>query len=317
MYITHKIDKDLYFLNYSGKSWPTGSNIIVVPDQNGLNIVDAGLNDKSSFDGFELCINELGYNVSDIHSIYLSHGHTDHIAGVNLIVKHCTPRVYLSQKSIPEAIYPALQEHYCLPSSVREISPTLQDFDILGNFKDGCGEWSLENIDLIPIEDGDRLELGKHRFMAIHVPGHDIGLMVFYEPSLKLLLSTDLLQSSGPGSALPWYTTAAGGVSKYLESLSRIETLDVAHVLPSHGFMNVSIAEAIASTRKQIQTREARILSSLNNGPKSCDELDKVLFSQFLMEICPWYSSVTEAHLVFLENIGLIAREEKGYVLIE
>lgn len=310
MYQAHKVDDDLYFLHFTRKSWPTGSNIIVVPDQDGLNVIDTGLNEDASFEGFENCLKGLGYGVSDIHTIYLTHGHTDHIAGVNLITKHCSPRIFLSEKSFPEALHPKMQEHYCLPEAVRKIVPELQNFDILANFEQSCGQWWLEDVDIMPINGGDELKIGKYTFSTILVPGHDIGLLVFYEPRLKLLLSTDLLQSSGPGSALPWYTSTAGGVSEYLASLRRIEGFDVEQVFPSHGFVRHSFSDAVKATRSVILNREQKILSGLGEGEKTCRQLDKSLFGEFLLDICPWFSTITEAHLVLLENKNRIVKEE-------
>lgn len=316
MYKAHKIDDDLYFLHFTRKSWPTGSNIFVIPDRDGLNVIDTGLNENASFEGFENCLAGLGYRVSDIHTVYLTHGHTDHIAGVNLITNHCTPRIYLSEKSIPEARQPAMQEHYCLPESVRKIVPELQNFDILANFEQSCGRWWLEDIEIAPIRGGDRLTIGKYTFSTILVPGHDIGLLVFYEPSLKLLLSTDLFQSTGPGSALPWYTSTAGGVGEYLSSLQRVEGLDVEQVLPSHGFVRNGFSDAVEVTRSVIKSREQKILQALQDGRKSCRQLDKLLFGEFLLEICPWFSTITEAHLVALKNDNRIADDDGCYVVI-
>lgn len=316
MYQAHKIDDDLYLLHFTRKSWPTGSNIFVIPDRDGLNVIDTGLNEDASFEGFEKCLNGLGYRVSDIHTIYLTHGHTDHIAGVNLITNHCNPKVYLSEKSIPEALQPAMQEHYCLPESVRKIVPELRNFDILANFEQSCGRWWLEDIEITPIQGGDRLSIGKYTFSTILVPGHDIGLLVFYEPSLKLLLSTDLFKSSGPGSALPWYTSTAGGVSGYLDSLRRVEGLDVEQVFPSHGFVRNGFSDAVATTRSAIEDREQKIMSALKEGGKSCRKLDKLLFGEFLLNICPWFSTITEAHLVALENNNSIRTEAGLYFVI-
>lgn len=307
MYQAHKLDDDLYFLHFTRKSWPTGSNIFVIPDENGLNVIDTGLNEEASFEGFQKCLKGMGYSVSDIHTIYLTHGHTDHIAGVNLITDYCNPKIYLSEKSIPEAFDPAMQDHYCLPESVRKIVPELRDFDILANFEKSCGKWWLEDIDVTPIRGGDRLNIGKYTFTTILVPGHDIGLLVFYEPSLKLLLSTDLFKSSGPGSALPWYTSTAGGVSEYLKSLQRVETLDVAQVFPSHGFIRNGFSEAVRTTRAEIMNREKTILLALRDGKKTCRQLDKLLFGDFLLNICPWFSTITESHLVFLEDNNRIS----------
>ena len=90
------------------------------------------------------------------------------------------------------------------------------NYDILGEFKNSCGEWVLSGLNLQPIEDGDEIKAGKYSFKVIPTPGHDAGLIVLFEPKAKLLLSTDLLHSTIPGNALPWYSSTGGGVTAYL-----------------------------------------------------------------------------------------------------
>ncbi len=316
MYTITTIEKHFFLFKYCGDSWPTSSNIYVIPDADGLNIIDSGLNKENCFSGFRSCLNQLGFEVSDVHTVILTHGHTDHIAGTHMINQHSSPRIFLSEKSIPEAIDPAMQEHYCLPSSVRDISVRLKNYAILENFENTCGRWRLNREGILPIRDGDQLEVGDYTLRTIHVPGHDIGLMVFYEPNLKLLLTTDLMKSSGPGTALPWYSSSAGGPGSYLRSLDQVEKLDVEAAFPSHGAFNGSLADAISRTRADIIKREAKIIASLKNSPKTCDQLDGILFRPIVLELCPWYSSVTESHLLELEENGVVMREDLEYVAV-
>ncbi|MEJ2717579.1 MAG: MBL fold metallo-hydrolase [Deltaproteobacteria bacterium] len=216
----------------------------------------------------------------------LTHGHTDHIAGTNSIKKYCKARIFLPEKSIPEATDAEVQEQAVLPDSVREISLTLRNYDILDNFDKTCGEWVLKKDDISAINDGDELQAGAYTFQAIPTSGHDIGMMVFYEPSRKLLLTADLLKGLRPGNALPWYSSSAGGPGEYLASLDMVEKLSVKDALPSHGILKGSFIEAVGHTRDAILKREAEIVASLKNGPKTCDQLDNILFSPILLEVC-------------------------------
>ena len=316
MYTIIPIREDFFFLQYAGDSWPTSSNIFAIPDNDGLNIIDAGLNKEESFKGLRACIEKLGFSTSDIHTILLTHGHTDHIAGARIINLHSNRRILLSDKSIPEAIDPAMQEHYCLPSSVREISLKIKDYDILANFENTCGPWRLNGERILPVRDGDELKIGNYTFQAIHVPGHDIGLMVFYEPRIKVLLSTDLLKASRPGNALPWYSSSAGGPGHYLRSLQKVEKLDVKGAFPSHGALRGAVPEMVARTRSVIVKRQAEVIDSLRRGAKTCDQLDEILFKPIVLELCPWFSCVTESHLVELEKEGLVTRDGLEFVAL-
>lgn len=315
MYDIHEIRSEFYFLKYTGCSWPTASNIFLINDKDGLNLIDTGLNKKEVFKGLSNCLNQLGYDVSDIHTVVLTHGHTDHIAGLNIIRKFCNPRIFLPKKCIPEATDPWSQEDAILPRHVREIAPRLRDYDILGEFRSSCGEWELKDQNLLPIEDGDEIRTGNYVFQAIHTPGHDVGLMVFVEPETNLLLSTDLLRAAIPGNALPWYSSTGGGVKAYLQSLDRVEKLCIDKAFPSHGTLSGDIKKAISETRNVILGREAKIMDSLKNTPKTCEQLDLILYTALTLKFCPWFSSTTEAHLQNLMGQGLIKKNGLEYRL--
>lgn len=314
MYEIVHIREDLFLFQYGGDSWPTSSNIYAIPDKDGLNIIDTGLNREESFGGLRLCIHELGFSISDIHTILLTHGHTDHIAGANFLSLHCTPRILLSEKSIPEAIHPSMQEHYCLPSRVREISARLRNYDILNNFQNTCGPWTLDTRQITAVRDDDEIEMGNYAFQAMHVPGHDVGLMVFYEPKTKILLTTDLLKASRPGNALPWYSSSAGGPSNYLKSLGKVTKLNVREAFPSHGSLRGVFTDMVRRTKDVILDREARIIASLKEGPKTLDQLDSILFSPAVLKLCPWFSCVTESHLLELEHDGVVEQDGLDFV---
>jgi glyoxylase-like metal-dependent hydrolase (beta-lactamase superfamily II) len=309
MYDIFPIAEDMHFLRYSGKNWPTSSNIFLIKDAHGLAMVDTGLNRPEVFQGLESALDRLGYGLRHIHTILLTHGHTDHIAGANHIRDFCNPRILLPKKCLAEALDPKKQEAAVLPRSVRELVPTLREYDILTEFKDSCGEWVLSENTVSGFDGDEDIELGKYRFRPIPTPGHDIGLMVYYESGIKLLLSTDLLRSSVPGNALPWYASTAGGVSAYLDSLDRVEDLDVASVYPSHGTFERPFEQNVQRTRDIILKREHKIVVALREAARTCSDLDAMLYSPQVLTYCPWFSSCTEAHLVKLEAEGKVMRD--------
>ena len=315
MYSISPIKDDFYFLQYDGKRWPTAANTWLIKDPDGLILIDTGLNSEACFGGLTARIEEIGHRISDIHTILLTHGHTDHIAGVNAIFEHTSPRIYLSQNCIAEATDPAMQERNILPPEVRAIVPALRDYDVLENFQQTCGEWRLNTNDLLPIEDGAELRFGRYLLEAIETPGHNLGLMVFHEPTLKLMLTTDLFRSSGPGSALPWYSTNSGGVARYFESLDRIKDIDITIAYPSHGAPIEDFRAALELTRAVLVERDGKILHELSSGGKRCAELDAELFSERLLAYCPWYSTVTHAHLARLQAQGAVRQEGDLFVL--
>jgi glyoxylase-like metal-dependent hydrolase (beta-lactamase superfamily II) len=301
--------------SYLGNSWPTSSNIYMAADSDGLTLFDAGIDSPECLAGLSCCLGKIGRAIEDIHTVVLTHGHPDHVGGSNAISRRANSRILLSADSLPEAVDPNRQDYFCLPPQTRAIAPRMSQFDILENFRRTCGAWELDAARLTVIHDGEKIQAGRRTFQAIQTPGHDVGLLCFYETDSKVLLTGDLLKSSGAGSALPWYTSTAGGVEAYLHSLERISSLHVQAAFPAHGALDGPFDEIVKETKDLILNREAAILTMLQAGPKTCEQLDAQLYRPIVLQLCPWFSTVTEAHLSKLEQDGLVLRKGLDYVL--
>lgn len=305
------ITDDIWSIWYKPTTWPSSSHIYLIRDHDGLIMIDAGIGTDKVFNSVLGCLNEHGFDPSLIHTVLLTHAHTDHIGAISQLKKYTSPRILIPELDVLEATDAKWQENYIMSSRVRSYySEELTDWDVVRHFFETCGDWLLDINDLSQvIKDGDELNVGQHMLIAIHVPGHDIGEMVYWEPEHKILFTGDILRCSGTG--LPWYAYTAGGVDAYLESLDTIEKLKVELALPSHGTMDKDFEDSVSETRNIILDQEKAILEALTSGPKSFKELDRTLCSEKLWRLCPWVSSVAEAHLLKLKRQGMV-REEDG-----
>lgn len=103
----------------------------------------------------------------------------------------------------------------------------------------------------IALNDGDVVSIGPHEFTVIHTPGHAAEGIVLYNPSEKLLISSDTLWKNDmalmtlriEGSAAPF---------QMLESLEKLASLDVRKVYPGHGPPFKDMPKALAKTRKRL-----------------------------------------------------------------
>jgi len=82
----------------------------------------------------------------------------------------------------------------------------------------------------ISLKDGDMI--GPLR--VVHTPGHTPGEVVFYEPTAKLLFAGDALRERKGALGLPG-TRFASNLPQAVESLKRLQGLDVRLMLPGHG----------------------------------------------------------------------------------
>lgn len=167
------------------------------------------------------------------------------------------------------------------------------------------------------LEDGQQITLGNYNFKVLWTPGHSPGHVCLYEPHLKVLISGDhLLPTISPHIAQ--FMDGTDPLTDYLNSLDKVERLEVSLVLPAHEEAFTSFHERIAQLKEHHKSRLNEVLSGLeevsstaftlaskiqwNVGYKSWDEFPP--FQKYLA------LGETLAHLNFLERRGLVKKAE-------
>ncbi len=153
-------------------------------------------------------------------TVYLTHGHADHWAGLRVLQLH----------------RPGLRWHYPRKDEemITEVDQRLLSF---------LGEEDPPECMGLPLEAPQQLVEGGRRFSFLHLPGHTPGhLAIFCEdfPGGSLLFAGDLLFRRGVGR-----TDFPGGSLRHLqESLSRLLELPGETVVcPGHGPLTTINAE--------------------------------------------------------------------------
>lgn len=107
--------------------------------------------------------------------------------------------------------------------------------------------------------------------VLMETPGHSPCHTSFYFPDEKILFSGDL----GLDRFGPWYGWQDCDVKKILESLLRVDGMDVELILTSHGgIIGHDIHQALAKSLGMVLKREERIRRQLDAG-KTQDEIIK------------------------------------------
>ena len=91
---------------------------------------------------------------------------------------------------------------------------------------------------LIPIRDGDELDLGNRKLRIIHLPGHTPGSVAVLDLSRRVLISGDPLQEHGRIFMFGEHRD----MREYVRSLKRLETMSAAfdEIWPSHADLPLS-----------------------------------------------------------------------------
>jgi glyoxylase-like metal-dependent hydrolase (beta-lactamase superfamily II) len=290
--------------------WPAPANSYLLRDGEGAVLVDAGCGFEQCYGKIKEFLAENGLAPSDVHTVLLSHAHPDHMGAMPFLLEESSPRVVIHELEKPLASDNSLLNRSFDMSHISEYYAErldgAGDFDILEYFAPLCPMGAAEATETVV--DGDVLEMGGRRLEVMHTPGHAPGHICLYDADDRTLLSGDVV-----GAVVAWYCPSGGGAAGYLESLDRIEQLDIDLILPSHGGEITDVAGAIAETRAFIMARETRILELLAGGPMSLLELTDELFPADVTRMFPGIQ-ITHSHLMKLEDEGRVRSSEGGGV---
>ncbi len=151
-----------------------------------------------------------------------SHTHFDHIGGLHQfaerLVHPLEAAVLADPDPVTTQIIPYLIDH---PDSLA-FDPTADGFDVRA--------WRIPPAPATgTLEDGAVIDLGGHSLVVLHTPGHSPGHLCFYEEERRLLFSVDVVYEGEILDEIP-----GADVDDLLATHRRLETLDVALVLPGH-----------------------------------------------------------------------------------
>ena len=157
------------------------------------------------------------------------------------------------------------------------------------------------------INDGDIINIEDIEIMAIETPGHASNHVCFFSKNHKALFSGDHLMNGSSVLINP----PDGDMQNYINSLKKIESLEMKYIAPAHGAIFDNPYETIKQTLLHRLSREARIIKSLKNNPKSnLSNLVKYVYDDVDQSIHFIAERSLLAHLVKLEKEGIVNNED-------
>ncbi len=162
--------------------------------------------------------------------------------------------------------------------------------------------------------EGDVIDLGSMRFRAVYTPGHTLDHFCFVEEKRRIVLSFDIdLTPFGP-----WYGHVECDLEQFCDSLHRVLSLRPEMIVSSHRRpISEGVAEEIAAFEDVFVRRNEKIMSMLDEGPATPEELaDTSPFygvpeSDFALARY-FEARMIEKHLELLAGRGLAERGEDG-----
>jgi len=287
--------------------------------EQGLNLVDAGWNTDEAWQALNDGIAKTGHTIADIKGVLVTHIHPDHYGlagrvressgawiGLHPDDANLIPGRYGSGMDDVVAQMRALLARHGVPDD---------EIDGLTTASFGIREW----VDAVEpdrlINDGDRVDIPEWNVQALHTPGHSPGHLCFYAPDRKLLLSGDHVLPRITPNITVHAQQEPNPLADFLDSLARIENLDVTEVLPAHEWRFASLGARVAEITLHHKLRLQLTLDAVvDRAPTTCwDVAVNLPWSR------PWDQVVgflrraavgeTLAHLTLLESQGKVERQ--------
>ena len=159
------------------------------------------------------------------------------------------------------------------------------------------------------VADGDELDAGDTRLVAVHTPGHAPDHLCFWHPESGVVFCGDLVVS---GSTVWVPANQRGDMAAYIASLRTVLSLNPRRLFPAHGPV---IDDPQTLLRRYIDhrlEREAQVVGALREGDQTAAAMVARIYQGLQEILIPRAEETVTAHLHKLEREGLARSSEIG-----
>ncbi|MGM0898975.1 MAG: MBL fold metallo-hydrolase [Bacillota bacterium] len=283
-------------------------NCFLAEGEDGWTIIDTGLNNDVTR---ELWEREIGDK--NVTQILLTHYHPDHFGYAGSLQQKTGAQLSMSKidaeagvKSWDDEFLKALPGYYKAAGIPEEAAQEMADntkaFQPL--------IFPLPEVDHY-FEEGEKVRIGRFDYEVLFVPGHSDGMVCFYQPEKRVLLSADHILPRITPNISYWFHGDPNPLLTYMDSLRKIRELDADWVIPSHGApfrgANRRIEELLAHHKERLEATWQML-----KRPMTIFEVRERLFNRPLtVHEMRFAVGETLAHLEYLRADGRCERTKK------
>ncbi|MBI5531354.1 MAG: MBL fold metallo-hydrolase [Deltaproteobacteria bacterium] len=291
-------------------------NVYLIDNADGsLTMFDTGLGNPAGWDALTAGFLAAGRRLQDVRRIIVSHGHMDHFGAARALHERTGAPVLVHPRDAAKVLDRPEdpQRRQAIGRYFLRLGAPLPAILQMGA-RYGKQERATARLDEVEaLDPGLELEFGAFRATVVHTPGHTPGHVVLHADSARILLSADHLL--GRISPCPLIEVGPRDEDKsfralvaYFESLETIEAMELDWVLPGHGEPFTGHRKAIAGLRAFYEKRQARLLSLLQDGPRTPYEIAGAVFGKTRDDELYLTLSEIVGNLEVLEDSGRVER---------
>jgi glyoxylase-like metal-dependent hydrolase (beta-lactamase superfamily II) len=284
-----------------------------------VTIVDPGLVTTVSLERLGAVLADAGCSFDDIEQVVVTHAHPDHCGAAAWVARRSGAMILAGRAEVPalrggqgDDLRSAMLIALGVPVDLIEAAGLAGRLGALVEFAD--------ELDVVPVDDGDVVYAGGRVLRAHVTPGHATGHLSLWCDDGKLLLSGDhLLARVVP---LPGLEPSGAGtghrhsLGEYLSSLARFVALDPSVVLPGHGeaFTDVDVlARRLRDHHADRCFRVRGVVAQLGR-PTPFEVAQRLLWQAEGIRLLRGVAEVV-GHLDLLEHNGDVVAEGNGAVV--
>ncbi len=286
------------------------TNCYVLDTQDGVVIVDAGMDTSAARSVWEDFIQETGLDRQKVHFLFVTHFHPDHLGLAHWLSERLqTPVAMMRQEAAmsqrihqsknpsiePDAVR-AFYERHGVPAVIIEHWLAL-DKALRGALTIPTSFKTFEHQDVVRV--------GKLELRFLEQGGHTAHQGLVYLPATNALLTGDQVLARITPNVSLWPGGEENPLAEYLASLNRLLELPHPVGLPAHETLISDVNHRVAELLQHHDVRNAKILGFLDEGPAQAYGLTRRLFQRPLDDYQLRFAvGETLAHLEFLRSRG-------------
>lgn len=163
-------------------------------------------------------------------------------------------------------------------------------------------------INLEPVEDGERFSGDGYTLRAVHTPGHAQDHICYYLEEEKALFSGDVILGVGT-TVIP---QDGGNLGDYLDTLRRLQAMDIERIYPGHGPVIEDAPEKIDEYLNHRLEREQQIVHELTGGAKTVEQMVRIIYREYPEHLYAAAGQSVLSHLVKLEQERRVGRDSSA-----
>jgi glyoxylase-like metal-dependent hydrolase (beta-lactamase superfamily II) len=284
-------------------------------EEDPLTLIDAGPRDEASLAALRSGLASLGYKLSDIKRIIISHAHADHYGLARVIVEESGATAYIHEWDAPAVSantdYLAYRELLTAAGVPRDVVARME----AGYEKFKGFAYPLDHVETL--KDNDEILFEHESLSVVHTPGHTPGSICLVRPSNRLVFASDtVLKTITPNPVLSPDPINAKrrfqSLGEYLVSLARIRALAPTVLKGGHGDDVTDYNEHFHRMYRFTNARQSKMLALLPKNGATAWDTSLVMFPdaggyhRFLA------LSETVAHLDYAVAENKLGVERKG-----